>query len=71
MLNAKQHNLKYFLARLEGLAPNVDASYRAQFDSKTFYNEENFAWYIGMNINFKVQDRNSFSKIFLKTDHVD
>lgn len=43
MLNAKQHNLKYFLARLEGLAPNVDASYRAQFDIKTFYNEENFA----------------------------
>lgn len=24
-----------------------------------------------MNINFKVQDRNSFSKIFWKTDHVD
>lgn len=43
MLNTKQHNLKYFLARLEGLSPNVDASYRAQFDSKTFYNEENFA----------------------------
>lgn len=43
MLNAKQHNLKYFLARLEGLSRNVDASNRAQFDSKTFYNEENFA----------------------------